>query len=66
MSFEDFEGAEVIVDMDSNTFVIERDGKAQSYDLDEEAEFFSRIVNSRDIDVLIWNEGEYEVYSQRV
>jgi hypothetical protein len=58
MSFEDFEG-EVVVDYDSNTFTIERNGKVQAYDISREAEWLQDIVDSGEVDVI-----EYEVYGQ--
>jgi hypothetical protein len=64
MSFEDIDG-EIIIDMDSNSFTIERDGKVQAYDLDVEAEWFQRIYDSAEIPIYELDvEGEYEVYGQ--
>jgi len=62
MSFEDFEG-EVIIDYDSNTFTVERDGKVKGYDIDDNSEWLNRIIDSNEIDVVEYEE-EYEVYSQ--
>jgi len=67
-SFDDIEGR-VEIDLDSNTFSVGRDGKVKSYDLDDDAEFLNRMVNSGNIDVIVWTdykEQEYEVYSQRI
>jgi len=58
MSFEDFEG-EVVIDYDSNTFTIERDGHVQSYDIDQEADWLRNIYDSGEVEIV-----EYEVYGQ--
>jgi len=67
-SFDDIEGR-VEIDLDSNTFSVERNGKVKSYDIDDDADFLNRMVNSGNIDVIVWTdyeEQEYEVYSQRI
>ena len=62
MSFEDIDG-EVIIDMESNTFTIERDGKVQAYDIDDEARWLSRIMDSQEVPIFVLDsKGEYEVY----
>jgi hypothetical protein len=58
MSFEDFEG-EVVIDYDSNTFTVERNGKVHAYDIDREADWLKDIIDSGEVSVV-----EYEVYGQ--
>jgi hypothetical protein len=62
----DYIEGEVMIDYDSNTFTIERDGKVHAYDIDDEAEWLSNIVeNMSNADVYVLNEDqEYEVYGQ--
>ena len=50
---------EVIIDYDSNTFTIEREGRVQAYDIDDEAEWLSNIIENDPVPVL-----EFEVYGQ--
>lgn len=62
----DYIEGEVIIDYDSNTFTIERDGRVQAYNIDDEAEWLSNIVeNMPNAEVYELNEDqEYEVYGQ--